>query len=128
MVKDWYKGQISTAIEHARLSDITFIMYYAPWDAESQAARQEFEEAAKYMKKYVTFAAVNCWHPSSECRQQYSKVFKWPIFIAYPIQGQGIQYSGPIKSIHMIHFLQKVSHPIVRLTTEKPINFNDVSI
>lgn len=35
----WYRGQINAAIEHARASDVTFVMYYAPWDAESQAAR-----------------------------------------------------------------------------------------
>lgn len=102
-------------------------MYYAPWDAESLAARQEFEEVAKYMRKFVTFAAVNCWHPNSECRQQYSKVYKWPVLIAYPSQGRGVQYSGPISATHMIKFLMKVCYPVIRLTSEKPVDFDDVS-
>lgn len=127
IVTDWYRGQLSLAIEHARYSDITFIMYYAPWDAESQAARQEFEEVAKYMRKQVTFAAVNCWHPNSECKQHYNKVYKWPVFIAYPSQGRGIQYYGPVSTVNMIKFLLKVCNPVVRLTSEKPLDFDDVS-
>lgn len=103
-------------------------MYYAPWDAESQAARNEFEEVAKFYKKYVTFAAVNCWQPNTECRQQYNKVYKWPVFIAYLTHGRGIQYNGPVKAAHIINFLQKVCHPVIRLTSENLIEFDDVSI
>lgn len=128
IVSDWYRGQINAAIENARASDITFVMYYAPWDAESQAAKKEFEEVTKFYKKYVTFVAVNCWQPNTECRQQYSKVYKWPVFIAYPSHGRGIQYNGPISSVHIIKFLQKVYNPLIRLTSEKPVDFDDVSI
>lgn len=31
LITDWYKGQINAAIEQARSSDVTFVMYYAPW-------------------------------------------------------------------------------------------------
>lgn len=125
IVTDWYRGQISKAIENARSSDIAFVMFYAPWDAESQAARQEFEATAKYMSEYVTFVAVNCWQPNSECRNQYSKVYRWPVLIAYPSHGRGVQYNGPISAPHMINFLQKVCNPILRLSEEHPIEFED---
>lgn len=127
VVTDWYRGQISKAIEHARSSDIAFVMFYAPWDAESQAARQEFEDAAKHMSDFVTFVAVNCWQPNSECRNQYSKVYRWPVLIAYPSHGRGVQYNGPISASHMIIFLQKVCNPISRLRDGRPIEFEDVS-
>lgn len=29
-------------------ADLSFVMYYAPWDAESQAVRHEFETVAQY--------------------------------------------------------------------------------
>lgn len=103
-------------------------MYYAPWDAQSQATRKEFELTADFMQNYVTFLAVNCWHPYSECRTQYSKVYRWPVLIAYPSHGRGVQYNGPLKSFHMIKFLKKIINPIVRFNVSKPIQFEDVSI
>ncbi|KAJ8943292.1 hypothetical protein NQ318_017310 [Aromia moschata] len=118
IITDWYRGQISKAIEQARSSDIAFVMFYAPWDAESQAARKEFEATASYMQEYVTFAAVNCWQPNSECRNQYSKVYRWPILIAYPSHGRGVQYNGPISTPHLIKFLQKVCRPLLRYNEE----------
>ncbi|KAJ8922905.1 hypothetical protein NQ315_001447 [Exocentrus adspersus] len=125
VVTDWYRGEITKAIEQARSSDIAFVMFYAPWDAESQAARQEFETAAAYMSDYVTFTAVNCWQPNSECRNQYSKVYRWPVLIAYPSHGRGVQYNGPISAPHMIRFLLKVCNPMTRLDEERPIIFED---
>lgn len=57
IVKDWYRGELSKAIELASESDLAFVMYYAPWDAESQAVRQEFDIAAQHMHKYVRILA-----------------------------------------------------------------------
>ncbi|XP_060521749.1 thioredoxin domain-containing protein 11 [Cylas formicarius] len=113
-VKDWYRGQISKAIELARTSDLSLIMYYSPWDAESQAAREHFEAASVYMKGIVEFAAVNCWHPQGECRAQYTKVYRWPVMIAYTSNLRGVQYSGPITAAHLISFLQRLLNPIRR--------------
>lgn len=58
IVKDWYRGELSKAIELASESDLAFVMYYAPWDAESQAVRQEFDIAAQHMHKYVRILAL----------------------------------------------------------------------
>jgi hypothetical protein len=114
IITDWYKGQITEAIEKARSSDIAFVMFYAPWDAESQTARKQLEVTASYMHQEVAFAAVNCWQPGSECKRQYSKVYKWPVLIAYPTHGRGIQYNGPLEAFHMIKFLQNLCKPLVR--------------
>lgn len=76
LVKDFYKGELSIAIDYARNFEFSFIMFYAPWDAQSQAARKEFLAAANFMKDYVVFTAVNCWQPQSECRTQYNKVYR----------------------------------------------------
>ncbi|CAG9773732.1 unnamed protein product [Ceutorhynchus assimilis] len=127
-VKDFYRGQIITAIEHSRMSDLSFIMFYAPWDAESQAARKEFLIAAEYLKHFVKFAAVNCWQPGSECRNQYSKVYRWPVLIVYPSFGSGIQYNGPLIATHMMSFLQKIMQPIRRIANQTDFNFEEAFI
>lgn len=128
IVTDWYRGQISKAIEHARFSDIAFVMFYAPWDADSQDARKEFQIAAEFMQDRVKFVAVNCWQPHGECRTQYNKVYKWPVLIAYLPHGRGVQYNGPISAPHIIEFLNKVCHPITHLSNESIRDFQDAYI
>lgn len=41
-------------IERVTEADFSFVMYYAPWDAESQAVRQEFEIVAQYYHSQVS--------------------------------------------------------------------------
>ncbi|XP_044758505.1 thioredoxin domain-containing protein 11 [Coccinella septempunctata] len=114
-VTDWYRGEMSDAIMQARSNDISFVMFYAPWDSESQHARKEFQIAARYMQQEVTFVAVNCWQPGSECRTQNSKVQKWPVLIAYPTHGRGIQYNGPLIAVHMMAFLKRLISPFTNI-------------
>lgn len=106
---------MSKGVEHARQSDIAFIMFYAPWDSESQEVKREFELAARYMQKLVSFNAVNCWQPNGECRNHYNKVYNWPVFIAYSAHGRGVQYNGPKTALHMIRFLNSFMAPLVRV-------------
>lgn len=127
-VIDWYRGHLSDAIEHAKKSDLAFIMYYAPWDAESQHARKEFEEAARHMERHVAFGAVNCWHPTGECHSKYNKVYGWPVFIVYPTHGRGIQYTGPAKAEYMIKFLYSIIFPIKPLDLSRQHNFRDAFV
>jgi glutathione S-transferase len=50
---DFYNGELNPAFEKISESDLTFAMYYAPWDAESQAVRAEFELLASYFANEV---------------------------------------------------------------------------
>lgn len=54
IVKDWYRGQLSNALASVNQADVAFVMYYAPWDAESQYVRGEFEKAALVLKDRVS--------------------------------------------------------------------------
>lgn len=54
IVLDFYKGHLSAMIERVTEADFSFVMYYAPWDAESQAVRQEFEIVAQYYHSQVS--------------------------------------------------------------------------
>lgn len=120
-VTDWYRGEISAAIEETRKSDLAFVMFYAPWDSKSQDMRSEFETAAKQMSNSVSFAAINCWHPNSECHQQYEKVYNWPVLIAYPTHGRGVQYHGAKTAENIVKFLLAVAKPIIRLNRDESI-------
>lgn len=64
----------------------------------------------------VYFAAINCWQPHSECRQQFSRVQQFPVLIVYTQENKGIQYKGIREADHMIRFLQYVLHPLERIT------------
>ena len=65
----------------------------------------------------VYFAAINCWQPHSECRQQFSRVQQFPVLIVYTQNNKGIQYKGIREAAHMIRFLRYVLHPLERITS-----------
>jgi len=64
----------------------------------------------------VYLAAINCWQPHSECRQQFSRVQQFPVLIVYTQNNKGIQYKGIREAAHMIRFLRYVLHPLERIT------------
>ncbi|GLH10697.1 Protein disulfide-isomerase [Gryllus bimaculatus] len=115
LVADFYYGQLSSAFERVAESDVSFVMYYAPWDAESQSLKEEFAIVAQYYYKQVYFAAINCWQPLGECRQQFSKIQHFPVLIAYTQHTKGIQYKGVKEAGHMIKFIQSVVRPLSRI-------------
>ncbi|XP_046403393.1 thioredoxin domain-containing protein 11 [Ischnura elegans] len=117
LVADFYRGQLGPALSRVVRSDVSFVMFYAPWDAESQLVRQEFDAAAKYYHREVYFAAVNCWQPESECRRQFPKVHQFPVFIVYGLMRglKGLEYRGPRTMPYMVHFLKSVLHPFTRI-------------
>ena len=121
IVLDFYKGHLGAVIERVTEADFSFVMYYAPWDAESQAVRQEFEKVAQYYDTQVFFAAINCWHPNSECRAQYNKIQSYPVLMLYPSRDSGIQYRGIRNASYMIRFLHNVMNPIVRITRKEQL-------
>lgn len=53
LVTDWYKGELSKAFSSISLFDVSFVMYYAPWDAECQHVKDEFDKTAQIMFKQV---------------------------------------------------------------------------
>ncbi|XP_015111249.1 thioredoxin domain-containing protein 11 [Diachasma alloeum] len=121
VIIDFYKGQVSAMIERASDSDLSFIMYYAPWDAESQIVREEFEIVAQQYHSQMFFSAINCWHPGSECRAQYPKIQSYPVLILYPLRGTGVQYRGIPTAPYMLRFLANYLHPLSRISTQEDL-------
>ncbi|XP_050461638.1 thioredoxin domain-containing protein 11 isoform X1 [Cataglyphis hispanica] len=121
IVLDFYKGHLDAMIERITQADFSFVMYYAPWDAESQALRNEFESVAQFYHPQIFFAAINCWHPDSECRMQYNKIHGYPVLMLYPARESGINYRGIRTAPYMIHFLDALMNPIVRITHKEQL-------
>ncbi|CAG9584661.1 unnamed protein product [Danaus chrysippus] len=123
IVSDWYRGQLSNALSLINSEDISFVMYYAPWDAESQYVRGEFEKAANILSDRVHFSAINCWNPGSECRLQHNKIPSWPILMAYTVTSRGVLYKGPRNAESMVNFLELLMRPLQRVSnTEDLVN------
>ncbi|XP_075973532.1 thioredoxin domain-containing protein 11 [Anticarsia gemmatalis] len=121
IVRDWYRGQLSSALAGVNRADVSFVMYYAPWDAESQYVRGEFEKAALVLKDRVLFSAINCWNPGSECRLQNNKIPSWPILMVYTTISRGVLYKGPRDAYSMVNFLELMMRPLKRVSSSEDL-------
>lgn len=118
LVEDYYRGQLSATQTKVSLSDLSFVLYYAPWCSESQHARSAFEHVARLFYREAYFAAINCWQPGCECRNQYQKIHSWPILMAYQRNGFGIQYQKNLWTDEALtKFITSLLSPVQRLTT-----------
>lgn len=79
VVTDWPDGRLTLAQSKVALSDLSFVLFYAPWCAESQHARVSYEYVARLFNGEADFSSINCWQPGGECRAQYTKV-TWILF------------------------------------------------
>lgn len=50
---DIYTGDVNTLTERLLASDLSLVVYYAPWDRDSQLLRWELEKAARYHHEQV---------------------------------------------------------------------------
>ncbi|OXU20522.1 hypothetical protein TSAR_015773 [Trichomalopsis sarcophagae] len=121
LVLDFYKGHLGALVDRVTDADFSFVMYYAPWDAECQAIKEEFESVAQYYQSQVFFAAINCWHPGSECRTRYSKIQSYPVLMLYPSRESGVQYKGIRSAPYMIRFIHKFMNPIIRVNSDEEL-------
>ncbi|XP_049800865.1 thioredoxin domain-containing protein 11 [Schistocerca nitens] len=124
LVADFFQGNLMSAFQRIAECDVSFVMYYAPWDAESQVLRDQFKTITQFYYRQVYFAAINCWQPRSECRQYFTKLVHFPVFIAYTQHAKGIQYRGPKHAANMARFLTNVIRPLVRI--EQPNDLQDL--
>ncbi|XP_074649336.1 thioredoxin domain-containing protein 11-like [Tubulanus polymorphus] len=99
---------------------LLFVMYYAPWCAKSMEVRWEFGKAAQYMHDQITFAAVNCWWPTGQCRKKY-KFYSYPVIFLYHTTLNGFRYNSHLTADHMVVFLERYLLPLVPLHSVKQI-------
>ncbi|KAG4077625.1 hypothetical protein HA402_008885 [Bradysia odoriphaga] len=96
LVNDWPHGQLNLKSK-LLLTDLSFVLFYAPWCAESQHARSSYEHVARLFAREAEFSAINCWQPGGECRAHYTKVMTWPVLMAYTQNGLAVPYNGTVE-------------------------------
>ncbi|XP_072931972.1 thioredoxin domain-containing protein 11 [Epargyreus clarus] len=121
VVTDWYRGELGNALAAIYLKEVSFVMFYAPWDAESQYVRGEFEKAANILKGRVNFFAINCWSPGSECRNHHTNIYSWPVLISYSVGFNGVLYKGPRNAESIINFLELIMRPLKRISSTEDL-------
>lgn len=121
-VRDLYAGQMTTLQQFLFDDTRLFVMYYAPWSADSMRARNEFHKAAAILHTKVPFIAVNCWWPTGECSQKF-KFAQYPSFYMYFLGvGNGFFYSGPATAEHFVLFIEKLLFPLRPLTSLQAVD------
>ncbi|CAH1274416.1 TXNDC11 [Branchiostoma lanceolatum] len=110
-VREFRSGDVQTMKKLIAHSELSMVMFYAPWCAESQLAAQDYGEVGKKLHKEIFFAAINCWEYAGECRKKFA-FQKFPKFFVYNSRLEGIEYTGPVTTKHMMKFLQRVASPV----------------
>ncbi|XP_031632179.1 thioredoxin domain-containing protein 11 [Contarinia nasturtii] len=115
-VYDYPHGNLDAVQNKVTLSDLSFVMFYAPWSADSQYARPVFQSIAEIFYREANFMAINCWHPvDNECRQQYKKVMSWPVLMAYAKNNIAVPYTGQWTETALARFVYLLLKPINRI-------------
>ncbi|XP_059616682.1 thioredoxin domain-containing protein 11 [Phlebotomus argentipes] len=116
LVSDSPDGRLGPTQTRVTLSELSFVLYYAPWCGNSQRAREAYDHAARLFYRDAHFAAINCWQPGGECRLQYSKVQSWPVLMAYMPGGLAVQFNGQWLPKNLVKFVRSLIQPIQRVS------------
>ncbi|KAM4024110.1 thioredoxin domain-containing protein 11 [Anomaloglossus baeobatrachus] len=111
-VVDLFLGQLDYAEHLRRDSEITLFFLYAPWCAQSIAARKEIEHVANNLADQVLFVAVNCWWHHGKCRKQRN-FFYFPVINLYHRSFGPIEYKGPLTAGYIEKFIRRVMSPVL---------------
>ncbi|XP_037916516.1 thioredoxin domain-containing protein 11 isoform X5 [Hermetia illucens] len=122
LVQEWPGGHLNVIQSRVSMSELSLVLFYAPWCAESQFAKAAYEEVANKYHKQAYFAAVNCWQPGGECRLQYAKVQTWPVLMVYFPQGVAVQYNGPWLVQPLSRFMENLMKPYRRISNRNELN------
>ncbi|XP_023239102.1 thioredoxin domain-containing protein 11-like [Centruroides sculpturatus] len=117
LVADFYLGNLQALNTLISENDIAIVLYYAPWDAGSMHAKEEFETVARFYHTEVFFAAINCWWPEGECHKTY-KFISYPVIIVTVQHAGNINYQGPMVANYIISFLDHVLTPFVHIQSQ----------
>ncbi|XP_071521287.1 thioredoxin domain-containing protein 11 isoform X2 [Panulirus ornatus] len=125
LVTDFYTGDVVGLTERLLASDLSLVVYYAPWDRDSQILRWEVEKAARYHYEQIYFAAINCWHPYSECKTKY-KIRTFPAIVLHVRSASGMEtkalaYGGPRDAGHIIQFLSRTLRPLTHVASHSDL-------
>ncbi|XP_069762453.1 thioredoxin domain-containing protein 11 isoform X2 [Narcine bancroftii] len=115
-VIDLYMGQLDQVERHCGISEVSVILFYAPWCGESISVREEIDQVAGKLHEQVLFLAVNCWWHQGKCRKQMN-LFYYPVIHLYQRRFGPIEYRGPLTAAYIHHFIQRVMSPLQYIST-----------
>lgn len=113
-VIDFELGNLAHLSQAASKREATLVMYYAPWDAECQRFRRDYETIASHYREQVMLAAINCWWPEGECGKSF-KIKRYPILLAYLRSVGEVEYRGPLVTSYLMTFIDNLLNPLERL-------------
>lgn len=114
-ILDFPRGNLGAVQSKVALSDLSFVMFYAPWSADSQHARPVLQTISRTFYREADFMAINCWQPDGECRQQYKKVMSWPVLMAYSKNNIAVPYNGQWIETALARFIYLMLKPLHRI-------------
>ncbi|KAI9550768.1 hypothetical protein GHT06_004553 [Daphnia sinensis] len=121
-VREFYNGDIAIPFYSVLQSDVSLVLYYAPWDFDSQLAVQDFEKIAKKYKGQIFCTSINCWVNSGSCKKTFPKLRSFPLILGYVGANRGVQYRGPSQFEYLDNFVQSLLTPLVRIETVAELN------
>ncbi|XP_060578316.1 thioredoxin domain-containing protein 11-like [Ruditapes philippinarum] len=120
-VADYPFGNLQPVVKLLGDEELIFVMYYAPWCAQSVRVRGEFIRAAKVLYSTVKFVAINCWYVEGECRQRM-KFYSYPeLFIYHTGVTDGYRFTGIKEAEYFVRFAESFIYPLKSLRTDGQI-------
>ncbi|XP_059353614.1 thioredoxin domain-containing protein 11-like isoform X2 [Daphnia carinata] len=121
-VREFFDGDIAVPFFAVLQSDVSLVMYYAPWDFDSQLAIHEFERIANKYEGQIFCASINCWVHSGSCKKTFSKLRSFPLILGYVGASRGVHYNGPLQYDYIDKFVQSLITPLIRIETVADLN------
>lgn len=111
-VVDYQFGELLPVIKLLEDEELIFVIYYAPWCAESVRVRGEFIRAAKVIGDAVKFVAVNCWWSKGVCRDSM-KFLSYPeLYMYHTGVADGYRFTGIREAEYFVRFAESFLKPL----------------
>uniref|UniRef100_A0AC34GUM8 Thioredoxin domain-containing protein n=1 Tax=Panagrolaimus sp. ES5 TaxID=591445 RepID=A0AC34GUM8_9BILA len=122
IIDDLYYGNGAMPSELLQKSEISILMFYAPWSLHSQEAKKPFTEVATAFSfmPTVRFSAVNCFTKFGSCKRQF-KLYSFPIIVGYVGKVQ-INYPGVPSTVGLFRFVKHLIDPADKVSSMSELN------
>lgn len=115
LIEDCYDGALKLSANQT----LSVLMLYSPYSIRSKWFREEYFNAARGLKRQhgvlgPYFGASNCFDSGSYCRTKYN-LKQYPMLMAQNPAQIGSVYNGPLNSVYLSRWLNRLQHAVIRL-------------